>query len=64
MNALLSWLSGSFSRRPALECKLPEPEPLRPKPRAMTGFLATLTEAQKEAALAYQGPDTHGEYSH
>jgi hypothetical protein len=27
----------------------------------MTGFMATLTPEQKEAALAYRGDDTHGE---
>lgn len=29
--------------------------------RHMTGFVATLSEDQKAAALAYDGPDTHGE---
>ena len=29
--------------------------------RPMTGFLATLTESQKEAALAYRGAENHGD---
>jgi hypothetical protein len=28
-------------------------------PARMTGFLATLTDTQKEEALSYSGPDTH-----
>lgn len=31
------------------------------KPRKMTGFLATLSETQREAALAYRGPETMGD---
>lgn len=59
MNALLSRLSASF-RRPALTSNVKAPEPVRPSSRPMTGFLATLTPAQREAALAYTGNDTHG----
>jgi hypothetical protein len=29
-------------------------------PARMTGFLATLTDTQKEEALSYSGPDTVG----
>lgn len=29
--------------------------------KPMTGFMATLTPEQKEAALAYRGDDTHGD---
>lgn len=28
--------------------------------RPMTGFLATLTDEQRAAALAYRGPENHG----
>lgn len=38
-----------------------EPEPVYGHERPMTGFLATLTPEQREAALAYRGPDNHGE---
>jgi hypothetical protein len=29
--------------------------------RPMTGFFASLTDEQKKAALAYDGPETHGD---
>ncbi len=35
----------------------------RPTPRKMTGFLATLTDEQKDAALSHEGPDDHGPLS-
>lgn len=38
-----------------------EPEPVYGGERPMTGFLATLTSEQREAALAYRGPDNHGD---
>lgn len=34
---------------------------LKPKPRVMKGFLATLTPEQRERALAYRGDDTFGD---
>lgn len=63
MSALFSWLSDSF-RRPPLSQSVSAPEPVRPQPRPMTGFLATLTPEQREAALAYRGPDGHGDLRH
>lgn len=40
---------------------LPEPEPFCAKPRAMTGFWATLSEEQKKLAHDYRGPENHGD---
>jgi hypothetical protein len=40
---------------------LPLPERVFGKQREMTGFLATLTDAQKERVLAYRGEDTVGD---
>ncbi|MNT41425.1 hypothetical protein D3C72_1777850 [compost metagenome] len=64
MSELLAWLSDlprkvQFHSQPAAE-----PEPLRSQARPMTGFLATLSAEQREKALAYCGPDTHGEARH
>lgn len=39
----------------------PAPERVFGKPREMTGFLATLTDAQKKRVLAYRGEDTVGD---
>jgi hypothetical protein len=39
----------------------PAPERLFGKPRAMTGFLATLTPEQRKRVLSYRGDDTFGE---
>ena len=41
----------------------PEPERVYGSTRKMTGFLATLTPAQRERALAYRGEDTFGDPS-
>jgi hypothetical protein len=61
MLALLDRLTAPL-RRVTLQAKpLPEPEPLRPAARPMTGFLATLTEEQRAAAVAYCGNDHLGE---
>jgi hypothetical protein len=46
---------GYFQSHPA-----PEPEPVRPQSRPMTGFLATLSAEQRAAALSYCGEDRHG----
>lgn len=40
---------------------LPEPEPLNARPRPMVGFFASLTDEQKQAALAYRGTENHGD---
>jgi hypothetical protein len=37
------------------------PEPLHARSRPMTGFMATLSPEQQEAALAYRGDDTQGD---
>lgn len=60
MTALLNWLKSPFSGSVSLAQKMPEPEPVRPNRRQMTGFLATLTPEQRQAALAYRGEDGHG----
>ena len=44
-----------FRKALALEALAASPH----KEEAMTGFLATLTEPQRKAALDYRGPDTH-----
>lgn len=49
-------LSVWFTAKP-----LPEPEPFCAKPRAMTGFLATLTDEQKKLARNYSGDERHGD---
>ena len=54
---LTGWLAGRVS----LERRLPEPEPINWKPREMTGFFAHLTPEQKAKALAYRGPENHGD---
>lgn len=64
MSQLLTWLSDlprmvQLQGRPAVEA-----EPLRPQARAMTGFLSTLSNEQKTAALDYCGDDSHGETHH
>ncbi|MGN6488589.1 MAG: hypothetical protein ACTHLT_12320 [Devosia sp.] len=49
------------SARVRIEPKQPAaPEPLR-KRRQMTGFLATLTDEQREAVLSFNGPDLLGD---
>lgn len=63
MNALAArftnWLG--FGTGVCLEAKpLPEPEPINAVARPMTGFLATLTVEQRTRALAYRGPENHG----
>jgi hypothetical protein len=61
MNALLSYLN-PFAKKVTLTSKpAPEPERLRPAGRPMTGFMATLTPAQRQAALAYRGSDHLGD---
>jgi hypothetical protein len=61
MNAMLAWLSEPLRKVVFHSKPLPEPEPLRPAPRAMTGFLATLSAEQRKEALGYCGDDHHGE---
>jgi hypothetical protein len=46
----------SFTAKP-----LPEPEPMNARPRPLTGFFASLTAEQQKAAMAYDGPEGHGE---
>ena len=53
LKSSFSWFTGS---KP-----LPEREPFCATPRAMTGFLATLTTEQRKMALEYRGEDTHGD---
>ena len=60
MPTLRAMVAAAFGRVRTESKPLPEPEPLRPQSRAMTGFLATLTDAQREEALAYCGDDHHG----
>lgn len=38
-----------------------EPEPINAVPRPLVGLFAQLTSEQKKAALAYRGPEAHGE---
>jgi hypothetical protein len=54
-------LTRLFSRVVLSEKPLPDPEPVNAVPRPMTGFFAGLTAEQKEAALAYRGPEDHGD---
>jgi len=62
MGALAKRLYGWSAR--TLERLLSEPEPaFAPKPRPMTGLFDTLTPEQQKAALAYRGPENHGDPS-
>ena len=64
MSQLLAWLS-DLPRKVQLQGRpTVEPEPLRPEARAMTGFLSTLSDEQRQAALAYCGDDAHGKVRH
>jgi len=40
---------------------LAEPEPVYGVPRPMVGLFASLTAQQRAAALAYRGPESHGD---
>jgi hypothetical protein len=42
---------------------LPEPEAVYTTARPITGFFAGLTVEQKARALAYRGPEAHGDPS-
>lgn len=64
MNAfagLRKFIHGAYRRPPLAEASKGVPEPAFGKPRPMTGFLATLTEEQKEAVLSFKGPDLLGD---
>lgn len=61
MRSLKAAFSTSLPTWMTFDKKLPEPEPFVCKPRAMTGFLATLTDEQRKQALDYRGPETHGD---
>jgi hypothetical protein len=51
------WVSGkSIRARSAQDLTILAGYPARP----MTGFMSTLTPAQRATALAYRGDDTHG----
>lgn len=43
------------------QAPLPEPEPVNAHSRPMVGFFAGLTDEQKRDALAYRGPENHGD---
>ena len=60
MSELLAWLSSLPRKVQFQNHPVSEPEPLRPQPRPMTGFLSTLSAEQRRDALAYCGDDTHG----
>lgn len=49
-----------FSGTWRFEKKLQEPEACYAKPRAATGFFASLTEDQKKKALEYRGRENFG----
>ena len=44
------------SQKPAAEL-----DPVNARPREMTGLFARLTPEQQVAALAYRGPENHGD---
>lgn len=62
MQALVQELSSRFQRVVLRSKPLPAPEPIRPAPKPMTGFLATLSDEQRKQALEYCGADHHGRY--
>jgi hypothetical protein len=43
------------------DLRLREPEAINAVPRPMVGLFAQLTEKQRAAALAYRGPEGHGD---
>lgn len=60
MVAALQELLG-FGRSPAGQALArPDPEPRDGGSRPMTGFLATLTDEQRQRALAYDGEENFG----
>jgi hypothetical protein len=61
MEALAKFTGRLFGRNGTSHVRLPEPDPINAKPRPMTGFIATLTPEQRKAALAYRGPEGHGD---
>lgn len=61
---MVKTVSAFFSRTFSFEQKLSEPEACYGKPRPATGFIATLTPAQREKALAYRGPEIFGDDTH
>lgn len=52
---------GLFSSVTLQAKSLAEPEPAFGKERPMTGFFAGLSAEQKKKALAYKGPESHGD---
>jgi hypothetical protein len=57
----LAKLTGWFNGHVSFERRVPEPEPINGKPREITGFFAYLTPEQQAKALAYRGPENHGD---
>ena len=57
-------LAHGFLNRVTFSTPLPEPEPINHKPRPTVGFFAGLSAEQKSKALAYRGPEDHGESGH
>lgn len=60
MEALANWFKERFSGVTLHPKPLPEPEPVRPAARPVTGFFALLSDDQRKAALAFCGDDSHG----
>lgn len=53
-------LHGFLSRVTFQAKPVPGPEPINGKPRQMNGLWAGLSAGQKAKALAYDGPENHG----
>lgn len=58
----ISQLVTRFSRALRLNSRMQKgPQFNLDKPREMSGFFTTLTDKQKERALAYRGDENHGD---
>lgn len=61
MEALAHWVMERWSQVTMQAKPTPEPEPVRPPARPVTGFFAMLSDEQLKATLAYCGDDNHGD---
>lgn len=61
MHALARLAHDLMSRVRFLEKPLPDPEPVTDSARPVVGFFAGLSASQKAKALAYRGPESHGD---
>lgn len=62
MGKLARKLTGKMRRKFRVSQKSPvELDPINARPRKMTGLFSQLAPEQQAAALAYRGPENHGD---